>query len=305
MILPTVHAGDRVAFRATVQNVGDGATPHDTPAAITFFVDGKYASYAVTDGTPILAGESRQLVAGGLWTAPAGSHTIEAQVDDIDRIPEERSKSNNYIDRTLRVDITGAGVLDGSADPAPGAVELSREGTLDWAAWGLGGKNVCNRNAGGPNDISDMRFVGSGYYDTTPGCPMAASWTNGAPTTTTSGSHSGLWLNGVGHGYCFDVPADSTLRILRVYVAGLEGAGCTLVAHLSDSSAPDYVSSTFDGNLAQVWAPVPDGFAGMYTIRYRAATPDQKLTVTWKLSSEPNRFLGQARLQAATLARGD
>jgi uncharacterized protein YndB with AHSA1/START domain len=50
------------------------------------------------------------------------------------------------------------------------------------------------------------------------------------------------------------------------------------------------------------WAPVPAGFSAVYTIRYRSATPGQHLTVTWALDDEPNRFLGQARLQAATLA---
>jgi len=42
-------------------------------------------------------------------------------------------------------------------------------------------------------------------------------------------------------------------------------------------------------------------FTGVYTLRYRAAAPGQTLAVTWTLSNEPNRFLGQAPLQAATL----
>ena len=114
-------------------------------------------------------------------------------------------------------------------------------------------------------------------------------------------SGSGLWLNGVGHGYRFSAPADARERTLRVYVSGIEGAGCTLTAHLSDGSAPDYVSPTFDGNLFNAWSAVPGGFVGAYTLRYRAAGPGQTLVVTWTLATEPNRFLGQARLQAATL----
>ena len=62
------------------------------------------------------------------------------------------------------------------------------------------------------------------------------------------------------------------------------------------------MSHTFDGNLANPWSPVPGGFTGVYTLRYRAASPSQTLVVTWTLASEPNRFLGQARLQAVTLA---
>jgi len=45
-------------------------------------------------------------------------------------------------------------------------------------------------------------------------------------------------------------------------------------------------------------------FTTVYTLRYRAASPDQMLQVTWALDGEPNRFLGQARLQAVTLAPG-
>ena len=32
------------------------------------------------------------------------------------------------------------------------------------------------------------------------------------------------------------------------------------------------------------------------------AAPDQKLSIEWNLTSEPNRFLGQARLQTATVS---
>lgn len=46
---------------------------------------------------------------------------------------------------------------------------------------------------------------------------------------------------------------------------------------------------------------ITGGFGGVYTLRYRAAGPRQTLVVTWTLGTEPNRFLGQARLQAATL----
>lgn len=300
--MPVVRPGDAVRFTATLRNAGDGATPRDTPVAVTFYVDGQYTSFGGTDGAPLAPGETKQIVAGAPWTAVAGVHVVRALIDDIDRVPEERNKGNNIVDRTLIVGPAGAGAIDGSADPAPGAVDLSAEGTEDWAAWGLGGKTACNRKAGGAV-ISAIGFTGDGYYDATPGCPVALSWTNGAPLHSAADCHSGLWLNGAGHGFAFDVAADPFPRVLRIYAAGLEGAGCVLDAHLSDGSAPDYVSDTFNGNLATPFAPVPDGFSGVYTIRYHASSPGQTLHVTWTLKSEPNRFLGQARLQAATVAR--
>ena len=304
--VPAVKAGDLAVFRATLQNVGDGATPADTVSGLTFFVDGKYTSYATTDGTPLAPGESRVMTADGganrgKWTATPGAHVLRVQVDDINRVPDERNKENNNVDRSLLVDVRTPGSLTGAADPAPGQVDLTAEGTEDWVHWGQGDKNAVNRKATGGSKISAISEIGNGYRDATLGEGMSVKWSDGAPTAAVSDSHSGLWLNGVGHGYRFSAPADARERTLRVYVSGIEGAGCTLTAHLSDGSAPDYVSPTFDGNLSNAWSAVPGGFVGAYTLRYRAAGPGQTLVVTWTLATEPNRFLGQARLQAATL----
>ncbi len=304
--VPTVKTGDAVAFRATLKNIGDGATPNDTAAALTFFVDGRYTSYVTTDGTPLAPGESRVLTASGggvngKWIATPGAHLLRVQVDDTDRVPSERSKENNTVDRSLPVDVRAAGELLGAADPAPGQADLTAEGTMDWVHWGQGGKEAINRKASGGNKISVLADIGTGYRDATVGEGMSVRWSDGSPTAHVDDSHAGLWLNGVGHGYHFTAPAGTEEHVLRVYVGGIEGAGCTLTAHLSDGSAPDYVSPTFNGNLSNPWSPVPGGFSGVYTLRYRAATPGQTLTVTWTLATEPNRFLGQARLQAATL----
>ena len=304
--VPRVKTGDLVAFRATLKNIGAGATPSDTVTGLTFFIDGKYTTYATTDGTPLAPGESRVLTANGgggagKWTATAGAHVLRVLVDDIDRVPSERSKENNNIDRSLLVDVPSAGELLGAADPAPGQADLTAEGTEDWVHWGQGGKEAVNRKANGGNKISALADIGTGYRDATVGEGMSVHWSDGSPTARVDDTHAGLWLNGVGHGYRFTAPAGIQERVLRVYVGGIEGAGCTLTAHLSDNSAPDYVSPTFDGNLSNPWSPVPGGFTGVYTLRYRAAGPGQTLVVTWTLASEPNRFLGQARLQAATL----
>ncbi|MDQ2732319.1 MAG: hypothetical protein M3Y56_11715 [Armatimonadota bacterium] len=306
--VPTIKAGDDVVFRGTLKNIGDGATPYDTVTGLTFFIDGQYTTYATTDGTPLAPGESRVMTAqgggkGGKWTATAGAHVLRVFVDDIDRVTSERSKANNNIDRSLLVDVHTPGLLLGAADPAPGQVDLTAEGTEDWVHWGLGDKAGVNRKATGGSQIGPLTEVGSGYRDATSGFGMSAKWTDGAPMARMDDTHSSLWLNNVGYGYGFTAPADTQERVLRVYVGGIEGAGCTLTAHLSDGSAPDYVSKTFNGNLANSWSPVPDGFTGVYTIRYRAATAGQKLNITWTLTEEPNRFLGQARLQAATLAK--
>ena len=115
-------------------------------------------------------------------------------------------------------------------------------------------------------------------------------------------THAGLWWNIVGHGQELSVPADKDWRTLRVYVSGLQ-SGARFAARLSDNSAPEYLSSTFarggcDNNIIY-----QGPFSAVYTVRFRAASAGQKLTVSWTLADEQNRFLGQAQLQAATLSR--
>jgi hypothetical protein len=97
-------------------------------------------------------------------------------------------------------------------------------------------------------------------------------------------SYAGYWLTGVGHGFEFSVLADTTERVLRDYVSGVEGARGKFVATLSDGSAPEYVSTTWNGNASGFdWSPVPGGFAAVYTIRYRAASANQRLKLQWIL----------------------
>ena len=52
----------------------------------------------------------------------------------------------------------------------------------------------------------------------------------------------GVDVSTLGKGFSFDVPAGTSLRTLRVYVATNRAAG-TLTASLSDGSAPDYVNT--------------------------------------------------------------
>lgn len=308
IVVPTPHASTPTAFQATIQNIGTGPTPVDTSCALTFFVDGQYTSYAATDGTPLAPGESRTLTAdgganGGKWTAVAGAHILHVQVDDTDRVQGETRKDNNNADRSLLVDVAGPGALLGAGDPAPEQTDLTAEGTEDWVHWGFGGKTAVNRKSAGGSRIGPVTEIGTGYLDSQPGFGMSAKWSDGTPAASVPDTHASLWLNGAGSGYQFSAPADTEARVLRVYVGTINGGAGTLTAHLSDGSAPDYVSTTFDGNLGPAFAPVPEGFTTVFTLHYHAASAGQTLSVSWTLTGDPNRFSAQARLQAATLAR--
>ncbi len=301
---PDVKPGDKVRFRARVKNVGSGASPVDTPISITFTLDGKVRGWGGADG--LAPGEERESVGTGgpapEWTVTEGAHLLVAHIDDINRVPEESDKVNNVQDMSVVIGST-QGELLGASQEAPWKVDLTSEGTEDWVQWGLGGATNVNRKTK-VDEISDVTKAGQGFMSSTDGFAVRTSWSDGTPTSTVEATNASLWLNGVGTGYSFSAPADTTERVLKIYAAGINGATCSLTASLSDNSAPPYVSKSWTGNSGLGnWAAVPGDFAVVYTIRYRAATARQTLKVQYNLEDEPDRFQGQARLGAATLAR--
>ena len=174
-------------------------------------------------------------------------------------------------------------------------VDLSAEGTADWAIWGTGTSTSlsADERKSGSNQISVLsdipggsgaprRGLGQFTPDTDPSAthPFAFSWTDGAPTASGTQVRSGLQHDGQGvggangAGFSFTVPADQTTRTLKIWVA-LNRATGQLTASLSDNSAPDYVqsygTSAFDDFLGAV-----------YMISYAADGPDEELTVTWQ-----------------------
>jgi len=305
---PAPHPGDQVRFRARIMNIGDGASPVQTPLSVTFSMDGRIISWGGVPAGPA-PGAGAEIVANGgphptpFWTATEGAHLLKADIDDINRIPEESNKVNNVRDKTIIIGSTFKGMLSGASEAAPWRVDLSREGTEDWVHWGLNDGKAVNRRAGA-HLISDLAIAGAGFVSWTSGFAVRSSWTDGSPVRSNAGANASLWFNGVGGAYHFTVPADAGGRILRIYAGGVSGASCTLTASLSDNSAPPYVSKTWSGNSGLGnWAPVPGDFAVLYTLRYHAATSPQTLAIDFKLDNEPNRFLGQARLGAATLCR--
>jgi hypothetical protein len=299
--------GETVRFRARVKNIGDGATPAGVPISGSFRVDGQMILWFAGEGI-LKPGEEREYIADGgpkgaaLWTAVAGTHTLVSVMDDINRIPGEKSKNNNFADRTLVIGAAPTGRLEGSSAASPRWVDLSAEGREDWVHWGLQDATAVNRKAGAER-IGALVPLGKAKFGTTPGAGLRCGWKDGQPMAAMEGTNCALWINGVGNGYSFTAPADKQERVLKVYASGMNGAGCSLTAKLSDDSAAPYLSNIWSGNSGHgSWAPVPGDFAAVYTIRYRANSPGQTLTVELKLDAEANRFQAQARLSAATLA---
>src|SRR4051794_3396404 len=90
-----------VTFSATIRNQGNGTTPANIIHGVSFWVDGAQVSWSDTSSNSLAAGATRTLTANGgpggssVWTATAGSHSVRAFVDDVNRIAESNETNNN------------------------------------------------------------------------------------------------------------------------------------------------------------------------------------------------------------------
>jgi hypothetical protein len=91
-------AGQPVLFAAVVRNTGTDPTPAVTHG-VAFSVDGTEVTWSANSAAPLAPGEERTYtadggVSGNTWTATSGAHTVEALVDDMNRIPETSENDN-------------------------------------------------------------------------------------------------------------------------------------------------------------------------------------------------------------------
>ena len=198
------------------------------------------------------------------------------------------------------------GSLTGTAAAFTSNVNLSAEGSADWAHWGLTSATDFNHKAGA-NQISNFTQIGTFPVYTVGDNVATFTWTDGTPTVSASGTNTGVFTGGftTGIGFSFTAPADKSTRTLRVFVGGYN-AGGTMTAHLSDSSAADYVdtsvSSTGTGNI--------DGqhFYAVYTFVYKANSANQTLNISWVDTTDTtpagNQSFTNVSLEAATLVGG-
>jgi len=188
---------------------------------------------------------------------------------------------------------TPTGLLTGSIAITTGSpIDLSAEGTADWAHWGTSNKNSFDHKNIATPLISDFTPAVANETITQLGTyALGFTWNDGTPTATATNSTTGVYTTGSGTGFRITVPADLTTRTIRFYCGGQQSSA-TVTAHLSDASAADYTTTTM-GSAGDTGMQ----FERVVTVVYHAVSAGQSLTITWQQSSAG----GYVHLHSATL----
>jgi hypothetical protein len=161
--------------------------------------------------------------------------------------------------------------------------------TSDWIHWG---GSVPDRRAGVNPQISDFNTLANGSahsYDASAAGGVSYRWSFGTPTDSQPGTATQMRMQGFKNGFSFTVPADTTTRILSLFIASGFGE-VTLHASLSDGSGMPYVdvSST------------PTAFNERnYSILFQAGSAGQTLTITGEVTRDDG--FAYVALNAATV----
>jgi hypothetical protein len=190
--------------------------------------------------------------------------------------------------------VTGALVV--TRQIVSGPIDLTAEGTSDWAEWGATTMTEFNHKATGGTQIANWTRIGTatvyGYGNgyNQPGND-GFTWSDGAPLAVEStAQYSGVWINNPPNGFSTMAPASRTTRTLRVYVGGANATG-TFTARLSDGSVADYVDVAGIGSASQGWA-------GCYKLVYNSANDGATIEVSWVQQSTSG---GDVNWSAASL----
>jgi hypothetical protein len=224
---------------------------------------------------------------GVTWTnATAGDQILTAKATD--------NGGASTLSRPVEIFVNGTGgALSGSTMFPPASLDLTAEGTSDWAHWGLITPKSFDHKAGVLRQISDLTVFGTNRAQRFTNNYTADSWSDGAPTATAGDTQTGLFIYGLTNGFRLTAPADTDARTLKVY-AGLYGGKGNFQAYLSDFSAPAYTatpSSEYYGN-----------FYAVYTLDYAAASAGQTLTVRYTADTLFDADYGNVTFQAASLS---
>jgi hypothetical protein len=160
-----------------------------------------------------------------------------------------------------------AGLIEVAVDPIDAEdLNLTQEGSLAWAHWGLHSSEHFDHSAGSDLISNLASLPPSGFG----GSWVTSSWTNGTPDPSSSATDGGV-AESAGSSLQLTVAAGTDTHVLRVYV-GIQKGKAQLDLRLTDDSATAPSLAASSDVYFQVLR---------YTIRYRAAHEGQLLTIGW------------------------
>lgn len=169
------------------------------------------------------------------------------------------------------------GHLSGSGAATLALIDLTAEGTLDWAHFGYPTSGDMDDKANVPSQISYYKTLSGNTATVFTNNPTSFAWEDGVLTAKVSGTTTGMYRTSVADGFRLTVPAATQPRTLQVYVGGYRSNG-KLTASLSDQSAPDYSDASFSRSDSGIYCVT-------YTLTFNAAHDGELLTVTWEAAS--------------------
>ena len=200
----------------------------------------------------------------------AGDTTHDAAIRDAATIHDATHDAAHDATHDAAHDATPTGELVLTAVMVgSGNIDLTAEGTLDWAHWGVTNVSSFDHKATGAGAISNLADPPGVRFSTAP--LTASSWSDGAPDGSASATGTGVGVTADGASMSFTAIADTTERTLIVY-AGVQSGSATVDVALSDDSA------TAQSMTLTSSALINDAF----TIVYRAATGAQ--TVSFRVT---------------------
>jgi len=191
---------------------------------------------------------------------------------------------------------TGGRLAGALTMPPPVTIDLTSEGSEDWAHWGLADASSFDQKAGVAQKISNFTALGTHAVQQYANNYTAFDWDDGTPTPSAFGTTTGVFVTGPTNGFELSVPADRTLRQLKLYVGGY-GARGNFQAFLSDASAPAFTDTSLSNVFGDIYA--------LYTLNYAAASGGQALTIRYRALVLFDIDFGNVALQSATLQPGD
>jgi len=300
-------SGSNVTLQAaTLQGAVANVAPVLTPIGNKVATVDMELSFVVqatdTDGPSPLVLSHSALPQGAVFTPDAvieGRGTF-SWTPDVGDLPgpysvkftaTEDSGTGLFDDETIQISVNPASGNGGSLMPAisgiASLIDLTSDGSTDWAHWGLSSSSSVNRKAGQASQISSIVTLGAAAkrFQAPAGVRATYDWSDGAPTAAAS-TTAGLYFGGSGNGYELTLPADTSPRTVQIHLGGYKSQGQIEVT-LSDASALPFVATV--ENLG-------GAFDRTLTVSYTAASAGQTLLIRYTLVSGSN-----VTLQAATL----